>query len=31
VGDVNKDGSPDFVLTNEGQESSVLIGAAPAG
>jgi hypothetical protein len=31
VGDVNKDGVPDFVLTNEGQESSVLIGAAPAG
>ena len=30
VGDVNKDGIPDFVFTNEGQESSVLIGAAPA-
>lgn len=31
VGDVNKDGVLDFVFTNEGQESSVLIGAAKAG
>lgn len=29
VADVNKDGVPDLLLNNEGQESSVLIGRAP--
>lgn len=28
MADVNRDGVPDLVMTNEGQESSVLIGAA---
>ncbi|MFO0871561.1 MAG: VCBS repeat-containing protein [Pirellulales bacterium] len=27
IGDVNRDGVPDLVMTNEGQESAVLIGA----